>query len=132
MTHPEGSTYSINCVTWGMARDAAETAEGWRFLGPLRYDLAGFYHMLLNKLNYAKIGASNTDAPARMPSADEDYMMMFAQNTRCSGRGFIFTPMAKLDDGMFDLVCVKKAGILKTITLFERVKADGGHVEAGR
>lgn len=54
---------------------------------------------------------------------------MFAQNTRCSGRGFVFTPQAKLDDGMFDLVAVKKAGILKTINLFDRVKADGGHVE---
>jgi len=28
-----------------------------------------------------------------------DYMMMFAQNTRCSGRGFIFSPLAQLDDG---------------------------------
>ena len=35
-------TISINVVTWGMARDAAETAEKMRFLGPIRYDLAGF------------------------------------------------------------------------------------------
>lgn len=68
VTHPEGSTYSINCVTWGMARDAAETAEGWRFLGPIRYDLAGFYHMLINKLNFAKLGASATAAPATKPA----------------------------------------------------------------
>ena len=43
VTHPGGVTYSVNCVTWGMARDAAETAEGMRFLGPLRYDVAGFW-----------------------------------------------------------------------------------------
>jgi hypothetical protein len=52
-----------------MARDAAETAESWRFLGPLRYDLAGFYHVLLNKLNFAKIGASATDAPVATAGA---------------------------------------------------------------
>ena len=58
MTHPEGTQYSINCVTWGLARDAADTAENMRWLGPLRYDVAGFYHILLNKINFAKIGAS--------------------------------------------------------------------------
>ena len=26
--HPNGTTYSINCVTWGMARDAAATSAG--------------------------------------------------------------------------------------------------------
>ena len=36
VTHPGGVTYSVNCVTWGMARDAAETAEGMRWLGPVR------------------------------------------------------------------------------------------------
>lgn len=113
----------------GMAREAAVTAEGWRFLGPLRYDLAGLYHILLNRLNFAKIGASATDSPAPSPPDHEDYVMMFAQNTRCSGRGFIFAPMAKLDDGMFDLLCVHKTGILKTMGLFDQVKADGGHVE---
>uniref|UniRef100_A0A7S0SSD5 DAGKc domain-containing protein n=1 Tax=Mantoniella antarctica TaxID=81844 RepID=A0A7S0SSD5_9CHLO len=129
VTHPLGTTYSINCVTWGLAREAAETAEGWRLLGPLRYDLAGFYHILLDKLNFAKIGASVTVAPAPVPAAHEDYLMMFAQNTRCSGRGFTFCPLAKLDDGMFDLVAVKKSGIFRTIGLFNQVKTDGGHVE---
>ena len=113
-----------------MARDAAETAEGWRFLGPARYDLAGLYHMLINKLNFAKIGVStDNNTPVTLPDEDDDYMMVFAQNTRCSGRGFIFTPMAKLDDGMFDFICVKKANVLRNIMLFEKVKADGGHVE---
>ena len=54
--------------------------------------------------------------------------MMFAQNTRCSGRGFPFTPLAKLDDGAFDLIAVKKYGVLKTVGLFEAVKKGGSHV----
>ena len=130
--HPEGITYSINCVTWGMARDAAATAEKMRWLGAIRYDIAGFYHILKNKLNYAKLAAyvdlgSNDDAPEET----EDYMMVFAQNTRCSGRGFAFTPLAKLDDGMFDLVVVKKCGVLKTVRLFDAVKNGAGHVQDG-
>ena len=56
-------------------------------------------------------------------------MMMFAQNTRCSGRGFAFTPSSKLDDGMFDLVAVRKCGTLRTVGLFDAVKAGGAHVE---
>ena len=58
VTHPGGVTYSVNCVTWGMARDAAETAEGMRWLGPVRYDVAGFWHILKGKLNFAKLAAS--------------------------------------------------------------------------
>jgi diacylglycerol kinase family enzyme len=58
-------------------------------------------------------------------------MMVFAQNTRCSGRGFAFTPLAKLDDGMFDLVVVKKCGVLKTVRLFDAVKNGAGHVQDG-
>jgi diacylglycerol kinase family enzyme len=130
VTHPGGTHLSVNCVTWGMARDAAETAEGMRWLGPVRYDVAGFYHILLNKLNFAKLAASaDPDQPAYAKGEHEDYMMMFAQNTRCSGRGFAFTPEAKLDDGRFDLIAVRKAGTLKTVGLFDAVKAGGGHVQ---
>jgi diacylglycerol kinase family enzyme len=130
VTHPGGVTYSVNCVTWGMARDAAETAEGMRFLGPLRYDVAGFWHIMKGKLNFAKLAASADAAkPAYAKGANEDYMMMFAQNTRCSGRGFAFTPSSKLDDGMFDLVAVRKCGTLRTVGLFDAVKAGGAHVE---
>ena len=130
VTHPGGVTYSVNCVTWGMARDAAETAEGMRFLGPLRYDVAGFWHIMKGKLNFAKLAASADAAkPAYAKGANEDYMMMFAQNTRCSGRGFAFTPSSKLDDGMFDLVAVRTCGTLRTVGLFDAVKAGGAHVE---
>ena len=131
VTHPDGVTYSVNCVTWGMARDAAETAEGMRWLGPVRYDVAGFWHIMKGKLNFARLAAS---ADATKPAHAEklpnvDYMMMFAQNTRCSGRGFAFTPSSKLDDGMFDLVAVRKRGVARTVGLFDAVKAGGAHVE---
>ena len=131
VTHPDGVTYSVICVTWGMARDAAETAEGMRWLGPVRYDVAGFWHIMKGKLNFARLAAS---ADATKPAHAEklpnvDYMMMFAQNTRCSGRGFAFTPSSKLDDGMFDLVAVRKRGVARTVGLFDAVKAGGAHVE---
>mmetsp|Transcript_6391 Transcript_6391/g.25967 ORF Transcript_6391/g.25967 Transcript_6391/m.25967 type:complete len:393 (+) Transcript_6391:109-1287(+) len=134
--HPNGMTYSINCVTWGMARDAAATAENMRWLGAIRYDVAGFFHIMKNKLNYANLAAyvdgevtsSSVTRVSDSSEADEDYLMMFAQNTRCSGRGFPFTPLAKLDDGAFDLIAVKKCGVLKTVGLFEAVKKGGSHV----
>ena len=130
VTHPGGVTYSVNCVTWGMARDAAETAEGMRWLGPVRYDVAGFWHILKGKLNFARLAASaDATQPAYAKGENVDYMMMFAQNTRCSGRGFAFTPSSKLDDGMFDLVAVRKCGTLRTVGLFDAVKAGGAHVE---
>ena len=130
VTHPDGVTYSVNCVTWGMARDAAETAEGMRWLGPVRYDVAGFWHILKGKLNFARLAASaDATQPAYAKGENVDYMMMFAQNTRCSGRGFAFTPSSKLDDGMFDLVAVRKRSVLRTVGLFDAVKAGGAHVE---
>jgi diacylglycerol kinase (ATP) len=124
-------TMSINVVTWGMARDAAETAEKMRFLGPIRYDLAGFYHILKNKSNVASLTAETPSSRLKGSCADEDFLMLFAQNTRCSGRGFHFTPMAKLDDGLMDVVVAKKCGTLKTVALFDDTKApkNGAHVE---
>ena len=133
--HPNGMTYSINCVTWGMARDAAATAEHMRWLGAIRYDVAGFFHIMKNKLNYARLAAydgevtsSSVEHVSDSSEANEDYLMIFAQNTRCSGRGFPFTPLAKLDDGAFDVIAVKKCGALKTVGLFEAVKNGGSHV----
>jgi diacylglycerol kinase family enzyme len=124
-------TMSINVVTWGMARDAAETAEKMRFLGPIRYDLAGFYHILKNKSNVASLTAETPSSRLKGSCANEDFLMLFAQNTRCSGRGFHFTPMAKLDDGLMDVVVAKKCGTLKTVALFDDTKApkNGAHVE---
>ena len=62
---------------------------------------------------------------------DEDFLMLFAQNTRCSGRGFHFTPLAKLDDGLIDVVVAKKCGLMKTVALFDDTKEPkcGAHVE---
>lgn len=31
--------YSVNELTWGLTGDVGATAEGYRFLGPSRYDL---------------------------------------------------------------------------------------------
>ena len=128
VTHPEGSTFSINVVTWGMARDAAETAEGLRWLGPLRYDIAGFFHILKNKENYGAIGVDANQSGA-ITEASSDFLMMFAQNTRCSGRGFCFSPLAKLDDGKFDVLVCNKTNVFHTIGLFDKVKTAGSHVE---
>jgi len=125
------TTISINVVTWGTARDAAETAEKMRFLGPIRYDLAGFYHILKNKSNVASLTAETPSAQLKGSCTDEDFLMLFAQNTRCSGRGFHFTPLAKLDDGLIDVVVAKKCGLMKTVALFDDTKEpkNGVHVE---
>lgn len=124
-------TISINVVTWGMARDAAETAEGMRWLGPLRYDVAGMFHILMNKKNFATIGVSKELSGAMSEEQQEsnEYLMMFAQNTRCSGRGFTFTPLAQLDDGEFDVMTCLKTSPFHTKGLFDATKSGGGHVE---
>tara|TARA_B100000287_G_scaffold280999_1_gene264835 strand:- start:1522 stop:2448 length:927 start_codon:yes stop_codon:yes gene_type:complete len=121
-------TVSINVVTWGMARDAAETAEGMRWLGPARYDVAGLWHILKNKRNEATIGVSDA-LEGSFEEEHKDYLMMFAQNTRCSGRAFAFTPLAQLDDGMFDVVVCDKGSAFHTKSLFDATKTGGGHVE---
>ena len=121
-------TISINVVTWGMARDAAETAEGMRWMGGLRYDVAGLMHILRNKKNNGVIGVSDS-LEGDVVEESNDYLMMFAQNTRCSGRGFAFTPLARLDDGFFDVVVCNKGGPMHTKALFDATKTGGGHVE---
>lgn len=129
VTDGEGKDHvSINVVTWGMARDAAESAEGMRWMGPLRYDVAGLWHILLNKENKGTIGVSDS-LEGEVVCESSDYLMMFAQNTRCSGRAFAFTPLAQLDDGFFDVVVCEKGSMFRTKDLFDQTKSGGGHVE---
>lgn len=128
VAHPGGEVYSINCVTWGLARDAAEQAETMRWMGPVRYDVAGFYNIILDKSNQATVGLS-AELNGPMIESSDDFLMLFAQSTRCSGRGFTFTPLAQLNDGEFDVVVCKKGGMCHTMGLFDGVKSGGGHVE---
>ncbi len=125
------TTMSINVVTWGLIRDAAETAEKMRFLGPIRYDLAGFYQILKNKSNVASLTVETPSSQMKGSCTNEEFLMLCAQNTRCCGRGFHFTPLAKLDDGLIDIVVAKKCGLMKTVALFDDLKApkNGAHVE---
>ena len=112
-----------------MARDAAETAEGMRWLGPARYDVAGLWHILKNKRNEATIGVSDA-LEGSFEEEHKDYLMMFAQNTRCSGRAFAFTPLAQLDDGMFGVVVCDKEGVSHQVIV--RRDEDGRWTRGGR
>ena len=99
-----------------------------RFLGPIRYDLAGFYQILKNNPTLAH--RRNAFITNERLVHQRRVLMLCAQNTRCCGRGFHFTPLAKLDDGLIDIVVAKKCGLMKPL-LFDDLKApkNGAHVE---
>ena len=70
-------------------------AESLRMFGPVRYDIAGFWHIMQNKRRAAEIRLQAV-AGGEWVAAAGDFALGMLQNTRCSGRAFAFAPLAQV------------------------------------
>ena len=114
--------YSFNIVGWGVATDANARAEKMRWLGEFRYNVAAIIEVLKGSKRLAKFSYDeNTEK--------NDFVFILACNTIHTGKGMRAAPNAKLDDGLIDLVIVKKASRLKLLLLFPKIFS-GEHISS--
>ena len=116
----DGVYYSLNLVGWGMATDISIVAEKLRYIGGQRYNIASVIEIIINKKRPAKLiidGVENAN----------DYCFIIACNTKYVGKGMKMAPDAVIDDGLMDLIVVKKNSRSTLLSVFPKL-FNGEHI----
>ncbi len=112
--------YGFNIVGWGLPTEINITAERLRWMGGQRYNMASIIEVLRNTRRLAKIKIDGQTIAG-------DFGFILGCNTIHTGNAMKMAPLAQIDDGLIDLLIVRKAGRLKLMSLFTKI-FKGGHV----
>ena len=112
--------YGFNIVGWGLPTDITETASKLKWLGSQCYNVASIVEVLRNKPRLAKVKIDKQQIAG-------DYGFILGCNTIHTGTAMKMAPLAQFDDGLIDLIVVRKAGRMKLLYLFTKL-FKGKHV----
>jgi YegS/Rv2252/BmrU family lipid kinase len=112
--------YGFNIVGWGLPTDINILADKMRWLGGQRYNVASIIEVIKNTVRLAKISIDGRTIAG-------DYGFILGCNTIHTGNAMKMAPLAQIDDGLIDLLILRKAGRLKLLSLFTKL-FKGGHV----
>ena len=113
--------YSLNLVGWGMATDISVFAEKLRFIGGQRYNVASIFEIVKNKKREAKLIVDGKER-------EDDFCFIISCNTKYVGKGMRMAPNALIDDGLIDLIIVKKTSRTTLLSVFPKL-FNGTHIE---
>ena len=113
--------YSLNLVGWGMATDISVFAEKLRFIGGQRYNIASIFEIVKNKKREAKLIVDGKER-------EDDFCFIISCNTKYVGKGMRMAPNALIDDGLIDLIIVKKTSRATLLSVFPKL-FNGTHIE---
>jgi len=124
--------HCINEITMGLAGDVGVLAEDYRGLfGTARYDVLGTWFALkgYDAPTQIQVTAMKSDGSSETETRhiNGDYVTVFATITQHFGKGLRASPHAHVDDGLFDMVFVKKAKRSETLALFKLLPT-GAHI----
>jgi YegS/Rv2252/BmrU family lipid kinase len=112
--------YGFNIVGWGLPTAVNERAEKMRWLKGQRYNVASIIEVIKYTKRLAKISIDGRTIAG-------DYGFILGCNTIHTGNAMKMAPLAQIDDGLIDLLIVRKAGRLKLLTLFTKL-FKGAHI----
>jgi len=112
--------YGFNLVGWGIPTDANNLAEKLRWMRGQRYNVASIIEVIRNRKRFARV-----EIDGNMIGADFGFII--GCNTIHIGKGMQIAPLARLDDGMIDLLIVRKVGRIKLLRLFPKIFS-GKHI----
>ena len=112
--------FGFNIVGWGMPTDINLLAEKMRWLGEQRYNIASILEVLKFKTRLARIEIDGRNIVA-------DFGFVIGCNTMYTGKGMKMAPLARLDDGLLDLLIVRKVGRIKLLRMFPKIFS-GKHI----
>jgi diacylglycerol kinase (ATP) len=117
----DGKTfYGFNILGWGIPTDANILADKLRWMGPQRYNFASIIEVLRHKKRFARVIIDNNSIGA-------DFAFIIGCNTIHTGKGMKMAPLARLNDGLIDLIIVRKVSRFKLLKLFPKVFS-GKHI----
>jgi diacylglycerol kinase (ATP) len=88
-------------------------------LGYPRYNLAALWQILRGRHHRARLTLDGR-------RVEDDFAMVVGCNTRFTGKGMKLAPCAELDDGLLDVVVVRRATRGQTLKIMQKVY-DGSH-----
>lgn len=112
--------YGFNIVGWGLPTEINIMAEKLRWFRGQRYNIASIIEVLRNTRRVAKIKIDGQTIAG-------DYGFILGCNTIHAGNAMKMAPLAQIDDGLIDLLIVRKAGRLKLLSLFSKI-FKGDHI----
>ena len=112
--------YGFNILGWGIPTDANLLADKMRWIGSQRYNLASILEVLMHRKRFARVSIDNN-------SIASDFAFIIGCNTIHTGKGMKMAPLARLDDGLIDLIIVRKVSRFKLLKLFPKVFS-GNHI----
>ena len=117
---PDKTLFSFNVCGWGMPPDINILAEKMRWLGPQRYNIASLIEIMRFRKRECSLIINDENIL-------DDYSFVLCCNTIHTGKGMKIAPKAKVDDGLIDVVAVKKTNRLKLFRLFPTIFS-GNHI----
>ncbi|MCJ7626774.1 MAG: diacylglycerol kinase family lipid kinase [Longimicrobiales bacterium] len=114
------SHHTLNILGVGFVSDVSETSEHLKFLGANAYLLAVFYRLLGLRTYRLRLTFDGH-------SECVDACFAVVSNSRYTGTDFFIAPKASLDDGLLDLVVLKKISRWRVIQLFRTIFS-GTHI----
>lgn len=117
----EQEYFCVNIVGWGAPVAINRIAERLRILGPSRYSIAALAHISSGRFSRAKLTLDGD-------VTEDDFAMIIACNTRSAGSKMLLAPDAVTNDGLIDVVVVRKTNRRNLLGLFGGVY-DGTHLE---
>ena len=103
--------FAVNIIGWGMASNVNILAEKLRWLGSIRYSIASIISILKIKLQSVNISIENQVFEGKAA-------FFIALNTIHTGKGMKMAPQAKLNDGLIDIILLKRASRLRILKIF--------------
>ncbi len=119
------SFYFINIIGMGFVVDAGRTTLKIKKLGKTAYTLATLWETAKLKKHPVKLRLQDVNNQQEL--IDEELVFVEVANSRYTGTSFLIAPEAKIDDGLLDVIILKKISRLKILRLFPTIYS-GKHV----
>ncbi len=116
----DNAFYFINIIGWGFAVDCGQTTMKVKKLGKISYTLATLWQTIKLKKHPITV---TLDGEKR----EEELVMLEVANSRYTGTSFLIAPDAQIDDGLLDVIMLKKISRPKILSLFPTIYS-GQHV----
>jgi len=120
-----GSYYFVNIVGMGFVVDVGKTTLKIKKMGKSAYTMATLWETA--KLKKHPVILTLTDANDQIEVIDEEVVFVEVANSQYTGTSFLMAPEAKIDDGLLDVIILKKISRTKVLKLFPTIYS-GKHI----
>jgi YegS/Rv2252/BmrU family lipid kinase len=115
---------SFNMIGWGLVSKINKVSEKLRWIGNARYTLSSLIVLLSNPIEEIKLKLTNIQEQIACS-------FILIMNTKHTGKGMKMAPLAELNDGLMDVLIVRKTSVLNLLFLFPKVYS-GKHIHSKR